>query len=550
MPTLTTFLSGVDGAIGCDLDRRPGRNELLFVEYSGNLSSVNLSGPPVKTVLGTGYTEPEDVKASSDNVHAYVTERSGDLVRVALASASTKHLVCSGMTAPQQFFLDEAHGYAYVVEYATPARLWRVNLTTGIKTDVGLSGLENAVGVVLSASLQYAYISEQLPTGSRVSEFNLTTLTRRVLVTGLTQAFFLTWADPGQTALLVTERGTASRLTAINVASGTSTVIASGLPTLPSSAAVRSPGVILVCCNDVIEEVNLTVTPPPPPPPGGKQVLLYAIGNIPVGDINAATGLASTSSAAVYPVTDAPFGGSLSLLVNYPQMILDGAEYYRVLVDGVAQLNSWTVQLAPGPGTETIAPTTVGGTTGCYPVFTGPFTSWVPAFLGDTLDSTTLTNSVIPASGLHKITIELVNAAGTIMPVTSNEVEIFVDNNQCIGKLGPVTVGGVTANSCGMLGYSATSDTVDMPFTASQPNNFATFSFEVIKASASSAALAAGGPVATAVSPITALVSSLLGTCTTAAFAEDIYVAATATNGYWRQGQYDAEQIAAFALEK
>jgi hypothetical protein len=549
VPTVTTFLSGVGGAIGCDLDRRPGHNELLFVEYSGQLSSVNLSGPPVKTVLGTGYTEPEDVKASSDNVHAYVTERGGDLVRVALASASAKHLVCSGMTAPQQFFLDEAHGHAYVVEYATPAHLWRVDLATGVKTDVGLPGLENAVGVVLSASLQYAYISEQLPTGSRVSEFNLTTLARRVLVTGLTQAFFLTWADPGQTTLLVTERGTASRLTAINVASGASTVIASGLPTLPSSTAMPSPGVILVCCDGVIEEVSLSVTPPPPPPRGHKQELLYAIGNIPVGDISAATGLASTSSAAVYPVTNAPFGGSLSLLVNYPQMTLDGAEYYRVLVDGVAQLNSWTVQLAPGPGTETIAPATVGGTTGCYPVFKGPFTSWVPAFLGDTLDSTTLTSSVIPATGLHKITIELVDAAGTIIPVTSDDVEIFVDNNPCIGRLGPVTVGSATVNPCGLLEYSAPSETVDMPFTASQPNNFATFSFEVVKASAGSAALTAGGPVSTAVSPITAPASGLLGTCTTAAFAENIYVAATATNGYWRQGQYDAEQIAAFALE-
>ncbi|MGA2009169.1 MAG: hypothetical protein ABSH51_01360 [Solirubrobacteraceae bacterium] len=546
MPTLTTFLSGVDGAVGCDLDRRPGRNELLFVEYAGSLSSVNLSGAPVKTVLGSGYTNPEDVKASRDNVHAYVTERSGALVRVALASASTKTVICSGMTAPQQLFLDEAHDTAYVVEYATPARLWRINLTSGAKTDVGLSGLENAVGLVLSANLQYAYISEQLPTGSRVSEFNLATLTRRVLATGLTQAFFLTWADAGQSTLLVTERGSADRLTAINVAHATSNVIASGLPTLPSCPAVLNPGVVLVCCNDVIEEVNLTVTPPPPPPPGGEQVLLYAIGNIPVGDINVTSGLATTPSTAVYPVTGAPFGGSLSLLVNYPQMTLDGAKYYRVLVDGVAQLNSWTVELAPGPGTDTIAPTTVGATTGCYPVFTGPFTSWVPAYTGDVLDTTTLSDA------LHTITIELVNAAGTIIGVTSNHVKIRVDNNPCIGTLGPVTVGAATENACGLLVYGSTSDTVEMPFTASQPNGFATFSFGVIRAQSGvtlPAAPPTSGPVSAAVSPITSPVSGLLGVCTTAAFAESIYVAATATNGYSRQSQYDAGQIAAFALE-
>src|SRR5262249_52584419 len=71
-------------------------------------------------VLGTGYTNPEDVKASADGAHAYVTERSGDLVRVALASANraSATVVTSGMTAPQQMYLDETHHAAYVVEYA------------------------------------------------------------------------------------------------------------------------------------------------------------------------------------------------------------------------------------------------------------------------------------------------------------------------------------------------------------------------------------------------------------------------------------------------
>jgi hypothetical protein len=31
-------------------------------------------------VLGNGYSNPEDVKLSSDGVSAYVTERSGDLM--------------------------------------------------------------------------------------------------------------------------------------------------------------------------------------------------------------------------------------------------------------------------------------------------------------------------------------------------------------------------------------------------------------------------------------------------------------------------------------
>ena len=47
-----------------------------------------------------------------------------------------------------------------MVEYASPGHLWRIDLTTGTKTAV-VSNLEFGVGLVLSADLQYAYVSEQ-----------------------------------------------------------------------------------------------------------------------------------------------------------------------------------------------------------------------------------------------------------------------------------------------------------------------------------------------------------------------------------------------------
>src|SRR5437764_4665085 len=182
-------------------------------------------------VLGSGYTNPEDVKASGDGAHAYVTERSGDLVRVALASANraSATVVASGMTAPQQMFLDETNHAAYVVEFAASGSLWRVDLTSGTKAAV-LSGLENAVGVVLSSDLQSAYVSEQAASGGRVSRFDLGTGTRHEIVTGLTAPFFLTWLDADQTTLLVAERDPANRVTAIDVTAGTSHVAATGLP--------------------------------------------------------------------------------------------------------------------------------------------------------------------------------------------------------------------------------------------------------------------------------------------------------------------------------
>ena len=135
--------------------------------------TYQLASPYV--VLGTGYQQPEDVKASVDGTHVYVTERTGDLLRVQLASAnrSAATVVSSGMTAPQQLFLDETHNVAYVVEYAPSGNLWQSDLTSGNKTAI-LSNLQNAVGLVLSGDRQYAYISEQTtgPDQGRVSRFN------------------------------------------------------------------------------------------------------------------------------------------------------------------------------------------------------------------------------------------------------------------------------------------------------------------------------------------------------------------------------------------
>ena len=91
-------------------------------------------------MIGTGYTNPEDVELSADGLHAYITERSGDLVKVSLASPnrSAATVVTSGMVAPQQMALDEAHDNAYVVEYAPSGHLYQVNLTSGIKTAIAV----------------------------------------------------------------------------------------------------------------------------------------------------------------------------------------------------------------------------------------------------------------------------------------------------------------------------------------------------------------------------------------------------------------------------
>jgi hypothetical protein len=134
-PTQTPLQSESRGATGCDF--LAAKNQYVFVEYSGKLSV--LAVPPAVSaykVLGTGYTNPEDVKLSKDGMYAYILERSGDLVKVALTNAdrSAATVIASGLNTPQQLFLDEAHNTAYVVEYSASGALVKIDLTSGAKT--------------------------------------------------------------------------------------------------------------------------------------------------------------------------------------------------------------------------------------------------------------------------------------------------------------------------------------------------------------------------------------------------------------------------------
>ncbi len=515
--------------------------------YNLHLQWVTYHLDPAYLVLGTGYTEPEDVKASADGTHAYVIERSGDLVKVALAAANraAATVVCSGMTAPQQMFLDEAHHAAYVVEYAPTGNLWRIDLTSGTKTAV-LSNLENAVGVVLSADLQNAYISEQTagPDSGRVSRYELSTGTRHPLVAGLTAPFFLTWLDAAQTLLLVPERDPANRVTAIDVTSATSHVVADGLPARPSSVATLTQGQILVCSDASVEEVDVSGVFQPSGP------LLMGIGFIPFDKVTG-TGLADTTVDPTYffQVNKVPFAGTLPLMVNHFRAHNDGARYYRVKVDGVVHTDPWTDERWNGLQyvAQTTSTTTVGGAPGYYPV--RPINElflWMNPSLGDLLSTAGLSNA------LHTIRIEFVNAGGTLLE-TSTPLAIRVDNNQCIATVGTPELHGNTADTqCGLLHYGTkNTDLVSLPFSVSHPNGFATFSISLIKgvnAVALPAAPPTSGPVSTAVSPITATVTDLMGKCDIAGFGEWVYVAATATNGWGRQSQYDASAAVAFVL--
>jgi hypothetical protein len=154
-------------------------------------------------------------------------------------------------------------------------------------------------------------------------------------------------------------------------------------------------------------------------------------------------------------------------------------------------------------------------------------------------------------NGLNTIWIEFVNGAGGLIE-WSTPLTILVDNNRCIATISSPTLHGHTADpTCGFLGYGVKdASPVTMHFTASHPHNFATYSFTLVKGvnPVTLPPLPLSGPVSAAPGGVTEPVDQLLGSCTIAAFAEEVYVAATANNGWGRQGQYDAEALTAFVL--
>jgi hypothetical protein len=141
-------------------------------------------------------------------------------------------------------------------------------------------------------------------------------------------------------------------------------------------------------------------------------------------------------------------------------------------------------------------------------------------------------------------------------------VKARIDNAYCHADIqdANITVSGVTEYSgrCGFLHYTDVNQTVHVSFIATQPRNFATFSFSVVKGNGTeNPGISQGGYVISSVGLYNlsggvfaddVLVSQLLGTCPQAAFAENLYVASLATDGTRRLNEYDASDTNAFAL--
>jgi hypothetical protein len=431
---------------------------------------------PRYRVLGTGYNQPEDIKVTSGGRYAYVTERVGNLLRVDLTNANraAAQVVASGLTAPHQIALDEAHGQAYVPEFVSggTGRLWRVDLSGGTKTAL-YKALDGCTGLLMSKDLTTAYVSEQAAGGGRVARVNLSTAQRTVLASGLTAPFFMEWADDGQSHIYLAERDPANRVSMLDITTTPAKVtqLLTGVPARPSSVVQTKPGRLVVCSDSEINLYDLSSSLFSLAGP-----LFMGIGLVPVDHIintgdNNTDGYADTTDNPGYliQVKDAPFGGSLAIMVNHNAALLAGAVYYKLFVQ----------QVTPAPGaafeprqgfsdylwngaTSSFVPTvTSPDAGGFYPVRV-PWQIWYNPTLGYVLDTSAMAN------GLWVIDIKLYNSAHVEIPVGSiHSRRVKIDNQWPVANIEKIFHDGVEVQVCAIV--NSGTDQFTFQITATDP---------------------------------------------------------------------------------
>ncbi|HEX3465796.1 MAG TPA: hypothetical protein VHS78_17235 [Candidatus Elarobacter sp.] len=533
----------------------------------------------------TGFDVLEDILVEPDGIHAYVTERDGDLLRVDLSShvPGGAGMLATGFNTPQQMQFSGDGSAIYVVEYAAPGRLIRVDKATGAK-HVVTAALDHAIGVVLSAGDQYAYVSEQSASGGRVRRVEIATGAIANVASGFTAPFMMAWLDESRQRIVLCERDPANRLATIDL--GNANHVArpvSGLDFRPSAPAVIGDGRIYVTCNDAIDEVAI----------GGSVFigdLWKGIGFVPVERIVASgpnAGRADTSVDPNYPYQfhNAPFASSLPIRINHLSAWLGGARWYRFVLNGTPLADPFwdykrnpvtnlldLVQTAPSTMTLHLPSGTTSGSV--LPVRDlVSLMLWFQSDLGGRVNSADTT--IVPHDGVSTLEVQFFDAGGTFQHYAGEGPHaVYFNNSRCFASVAlPALNGGVVASDeCGVLYYGAlNTDTVTLTVQVAHANtdpnpltrqDDATFSWGVQRGihplSLPAFTIPPGHTLpnspATETIPLTTLLHKVNPPappapqyCSTAGFVEELYVASTAIDGESRVG-LDASAQVAFCL--
>lgn len=280
MATARILASGVQAAIGGRYDAANDR--LVFAAFYGYLSAVTLptaQAPAQLQQLGSGYDRPEDVllarKPGTTTDVLYLSDRNGTIYEVNPSNGYNRAqatALVSGLIAPHQMALSNDGGSLYVVEYrpagSGPGRLLQVPLTGGVPYTVLLADVSGGVGIAtgppVSGSDQVYLVEQGTGTLTRV---DVTSRTRaKILVTGLTAPFFLSWQDAARTRLLLPLRDPTDRVVQVDLAQLDGqglprvTRLLDGVPWRPSSAVVVA-GEVVVFSDREIVAFNLASAP-------------------------------------------------------------------------------------------------------------------------------------------------------------------------------------------------------------------------------------------------------------------------------------------------
>ncbi|MEO8969841.1 MAG: hypothetical protein ABI427_20195 [Solirubrobacteraceae bacterium] len=137
-----------------------------------------------------------------------------------------------------------------------------------------------------------------------------------------------------------------------------------------------------------------------------------------------------------------------------------------------------------------------------------------------------------------------------ITPQGKLAFRVLIDNQDTFASVDSVSAAVQSADSCGMLHYATGDDDVAISFRATHPHDYLTWSLGVnlgFYGGVASESGSSSSPPAPD-NPLVRDASELLHGCTNGAFAVNLDTAATATDGYGRQSQYDRPASVAFAL--
>jgi hypothetical protein len=312
------------------------------------------------------------------------------------------------------------------------------------------------------------------------------------------------------------------------------------------------------------------------------------------------------AAGAVVAGEDSPFGSNLLPRVEFDSSLLELglASYYQVSYQSAA---SGGFQPLTGDiyrhynqmvGTQLVTtpyflgPQTVGTTTNLFaiPPALPPVGDWAFPYPTSDLANAQFPTSVLPSavpggtSGLYQLKLDLYDSSGNpvdiatagityYVPTTTEPdgtidtvdaatvpglvvgnsfiMNVFVDNRPTVAQLPGVLLESAAADACGMLDYTDPSDQVEIEYVAAQPGNFLDWDLNVVRGLSAPAASASGnlseGSISTP-ADFDNTASSLLGTCTQAAFSVNLYCHSRCTDGWSTLTAYDSSDTIGFAL--